>query len=495
MPGGKRKASPGGAASPPAKEPRRALTAAERAAAEVEAFRRQRAEEAAGAESDGDAGGAAPFKPSPTPSPRSAAAAAAAAAAADDTDAGADGSSPEAAAHLRRERGSRRALGASDADASPPAGRAPSPSPSPPPHPAAPAPRPPSPSPAAPPAAPPPRSMLRECRSVEAYEKLNRISEGSYGVVYRARCRATGAVVALKRIKLDRERDGFPLTSVREINVLAALRHPGIVNVLEVVVGPALDSVFMVMEYADHDLKSVMERRMSAPFSVAEAKCLARQLLAGVAYLHENWVLHRDIKTSNILYTNGGRLKLCDFGLARRYGEPLRPYTQLVVTLWYRPPELLLGATEYSTAVDAWSCGCVLAELLLRAPLFAGRSELAQLDLIFKATGTPTEASWPGVGRLPAWGKFKFGGAPPGRGTLRARFPPPGPAFDGRPALSAAGFDLLSRLLEPCPERRLSCAEALEHPWFAEAPLPKDAALLPTFPATNESLHAAAEGR
>jgi len=165
-------------------------------------------------------------------------------------------------------------------------------------------------------------------------------------------------------VKLEKERDGFPLTSVREINILLSLSHPSIVNVSEVVVGSSMDAVFMVMEYADHDLKGVMERRMSQPFSTAEVKCLMMQLLSGVAYLHANWVIHRDLKTSNILYTNRGQLKICDFGLARQYGEPLKPYTQLVVTLWYRAPELLLGQRKYSTPVDVWSCGCIMAELL-----------------------------------------------------------------------------------------------------------------------------------
>lgn len=330
-------------------------------------------------------------------------------------------------------------------------------------------------------------SLLAECRSVEHYEKLNRISEGTYGVVYRARDRATGAICALKKVKLDKERDGFPLTSVREINILLALSHPSIVNVSEVVVGASLDAVFMVMEYGDHDLKGVMERRMAAPFSTAEVKCLLRQLLEGVAYLHANWVIHRDLKTSNILYTNKGQLKICDFGLARQYGEPLKPYTQLVVTLWYRAPELLLGARTYAAAVDVWSAGCIMAELLTRAPLFAAAGELAQLDAIFKTLGTPTPETWPGLDSLPNFKKFNFKG--PARSALRARFPPPGPVFDGRPTLSEAGFDLLSGLLELCPERRLTAAEALEHPWFREQPTPKDPALMPTFPETNATLH------
>ena len=329
-------------------------------------------------------------------------------------------------------------------------------------------------------------SMMNECRSVDNYEKLNRISEGTYGVVYRARDRETGEICALKKVKLEKERDGFPLTSVREINVLLSLAHPSIVNVSEVVVGSTIDAVFMVMEYADHDLHGVMEKRMTQAFSIAEVKCLMRQLLSGIAYLHANWVIHRDLKTSNILYTNKGQLKICDFGLARQYGEPLKPYTHLVVTLWYRSPELLLGTKTYSTAVDVWSCGCIMAELLAKKPLFTGQNELTQIDLIFKTLGTPTPETWPGVENLANFKKFNFKGQK--KSVLRQKFPAPGPVFDGRPMLSESGFDLLSGLLDLCPERRLSAQAALEHPWFREHPLPKDPTMMPTFPGTNENI-------
>jgi cell division cycle 2-like len=293
-------------------------------------------------------------------------------------------------------------------------------------------------------------SMLDECRSVDKhYEKLNRISEGTYGVVYRAREMASGRICALKRVKLDNERDGFPLTSIREINVLLSLSHPSIVNVSEVVVGDSLDQVFMVMEYADHDLRGVMEKRMNQPFTIAEVKCLMQQLLAGVAYLHDNWVLHRDLKTSNILYTNRGELKVCDFGLARQYADPLRPYTHMVVTLWYRAPELLLGTRVYTTPVDVWSCGCIMAELLTKQPIFKSQTELGQLDQIFRILGVPDEHSWPGLTELRLWKSFNFKGSK--LSSLRHLFPRPGPVFDGRPTLSDSGFDLLSGLLTLCP--------------------------------------------
>lgn len=187
------------------------------------------------------------------------------------------------------------------------------------------------------PALPPQRSvnMLQGCRSVDEFERLNKIDEGTYGVVYRAKDKKTGEVVALKKVKMEKEREGFPLTSLREINILLSFHHPSIVDVKEVVVGSNLDSIFMVMEYMEHDLKALMET-MKQPFSQSEVKCLMLQLLEGIKYLHDNWVLHRDLKTSNLLLNNRGELKICDFGLARQYGSPLKPYTHLVVTLWYR---------------------------------------------------------------------------------------------------------------------------------------------------------------
>lgn len=187
------------------------------------------------------------------------------------------------------------------------------------------------------PPAPPQRSvnMLQGCRSVDEFERLNKIDEGTYGVVYRARDKKTGEIVALKKVKMEKEREGFPLTALREINILLSFHHPSIVDVKEVVVGSSLDSIFMAMEYMEHDLKGLMET-MKHPFSQSEVKCLMIQLLEGLRYLHSNWVLHRDLKTSNLLLNNQGELKICDFGLARQYGSPLKPYTHLVVTLWYR---------------------------------------------------------------------------------------------------------------------------------------------------------------
>ncbi|CAA2996511.1 cyclin-dependent kinase G-2-like isoform X1 [Olea europaea subsp. europaea] len=322
-------------------------------------------------------------------------------------------------------------------------------------------------------------NMLRGCRSVDEFERLNKINEGTYGIVYRARDKKSGEIVALKKVKMEKEREGFPLTSLREINILLSFQHPSAVDVKEVVVGSNLDSIFMVMEYMEHDLKGLMET-MRQPFSQSEVKCLTLQLLEGVKYLHDNWVLHRDLKTSNLLLNNRGELKICDFGLARQYGSPLKPYTHLVVTLWYRAPELLLGAKQYSTAIDMWSVGCIMAELLSKEPLFSGKTEFDQLDKIFRILGTPNETIWPGFSRLPGvkvnFVKNKYN-------QLRRKFP--ATSFTGSPVLSDAGFDLLNKLLTYDPDKRITAEAALKHEWFQEVPLPKSKEFMPTFPAQH----------
>ncbi|MBA0821222.1 hypothetical protein Goarm_018092 [Gossypium armourianum] len=321
-------------------------------------------------------------------------------------------------------------------------------------------------------------NMLLGCRSVYEYERLNKISEGTYGVVFRARDKKTGEIVALKKVKiLDRrelEEFGFPLTSLREINILASFNHPSIVKVKEVVVDDH-DNVYMVMEYMEHDLKALMES-MKWPFSTSDVKCLMLQLLEGVKYLHDNWVLHRDLKTSNLLLSNQGELKICDFGMARQYGSPQKPYTTKVVTQWYRAPELLLGAKTYSTAVDMWSVGCIMAEMLAKQPLFKGTSEIDQLRKIFDTLGTPNEKIWAGFSELPGskanYSKQRYN-------LLRKRFPVA--SFTGSAVLSDAGFDLLNRLLTYDPEKRITADDALKHDWFCELPLPKSKEFLPTF--------------
>ncbi|KAG8914143.1 hypothetical protein FRC01_004199 [Tulasnella sp. 417] len=318
----------------------------------------------------------------------------------------------------------------------------------------------------------PPRSYypaISSCRSVYAYKRLNHIEEGSYGVVFRAQDVETGDIVALKKLKLDEEKHGFPITSLREIMALMVCKHENVVGIREIVVGDTLTQVFIVMDFIEHDLKTLLTV-MPTPFLMSEIKTLLHQLLSAVAHCHANWVLHRDLKTSNLLMNNRGQIKVADFGLARKFGDPLGDMTQLVVTLWYRPPELLLGETVYSTAVDIWSVGCVFGELLLNEPLFQAKSEIDMLSLIFKLLGSPTEEIWPGFSKLPLVKTLNISSHR--NPTLRNKFP----------HVSDAGMDLLSRLLTYDPEQRITAEDALKHPYFRETPLPQHPDMFRSFP-------------
>uniref|UniRef100_A0A8C2ZJP8 cyclin-dependent kinase n=1 Tax=Cyclopterus lumpus TaxID=8103 RepID=A0A8C2ZJP8_CYCLU len=315
---------------------------------------------------------------------------------------------------------------------------------------------------------------LQGCRSVEEFQCLNRIEEGTYGVVYRAKDKKTDEIVALKRLKMEKEKEGFPITSLREINTILKAQHPNIVTVREIVVGSNMDKIYIVMNYVEHDLKSLMET-MKQPFLPGEVKTLMIQLLRGVRHLHDNWILHRDLKTSNLLLSHKGILKIGDFGLAREYGSPLKPYTPVVVTLWYRSPELLLGAKEYSTAVDMWSVGCIFGELLTQKPLFPGKSEIDQINKVFKDLGSPSEKIWPGYNEMPAVKKMTFTEYP--YNHLRKRF---------GALLSDQGFDLMNKFLTYCPSKRILSDEGLKHEYFRESPLPIDPSMFPTWPAKSE---------
>ncbi|KAL4220893.1 Cyclin-dependent kinase 11B [Mactra antiquata] len=321
---------------------------------------------------------------------------------------------------------------------------------------------------------PPYFPALQGCRSVEEFRCLNRIEEGTYGVVFRARDKKTDEIVALKKLKMEKEKEGFPITSLREINTLLKAQHTNIVTVREIVVGSNMDKIYIVMDYVEHDLKSLMES-MKQPFLVGEVKTLLLQLLRGVQHLHDNWIIHRDLKTSNLLLSHKGILKIGDFGLAREYGEPLKQYTPVVVTLWYRAPELLLGIKEYSTPIDMWSVGCIMAEFLVMKAIWQGKSDIDQLQKIFKDLGTPTEKIWPGVMELPGMKKCSFTEYP--YNTLRNKF--------GQ-YLSDQGFSLLNRFLTYNPSKRITAGEGLKHEYFHESPVPIDPSMFPTWPAKSE---------
>ncbi|KAI9828053.1 MAG: hypothetical protein M1832_003580 [Thelocarpon impressellum] len=318
-----------------------------------------------------------------------------------------------------------------------------------------------------------PSASWARCRHVDNFERLNHIEEGSYGWVSRARETSTGEVVALKKLKMDNANDGFPVTGLREIQTLMESRHPNVVNLREVVIGDTMDDVFLVMDFLEHDLKTLQED-MQEPFLASEIKTLLLQLVSATEHLHANWILHRDLKTSNLLMNNRGQMKVADFGMARYFGDPPPKMTQLVVTLWYRAPELLLGAENYGRAVDMWSIGCIFGELLTKEPLLQGKNEVEQLSKIFELCGIPTEETWPGFKRLPNAKSLRLP-RPTSQTTgsvIRARFP----------LLTTSGTSLLASLLALDPAQRPSASDVLAHPFFREDPKPKSSAMFPTFP-------------
>ncbi|KAJ5112373.1 hypothetical protein N7532_000418 [Penicillium argentinense] len=314
------------------------------------------------------------------------------------------------------------------------------------------------------------------CRHVDNFERLNHIEEGSYGWVSRAKDINTGEVVALKRLKLESSPDGFPVTGLREIQTLMEARHPNVVYLREVVMGTKMDDVFLVMDFFEHDLKTLLDE-MREPFLPSEIKTLLLQVVGGLEFLHSQWIMHRDLKTSNLLMNNRGEIKLADFGMARYYGDPPPNLTQLVVTLWYRSPELLLGATKYGTEIDMWSIGCIFGELLTKEPLLQGKNEVDQVSKIFALTGPPNSQIWPGFRSLPNAKSLRLpsSSAPSGGGLPllpRSRFP----------YLTNAGLNLLSGLLALNPVSRPTAQECLAHPYFKEDPRPKPKEMFPTFP-------------
>ncbi|XP_015518064.1 cyclin-dependent kinase 2 [Neodiprion pinetum] len=285
---------------------------------------------------------------------------------------------------------------------------------------------------------------------MENFVKIEKIGEGTYGVVYKAKDKLTGKLVALKKIRLETESEGVPSTAIREISLLKELTHPNVVQLLDVV--HCEKKLYLVFEFLQQDLKKLLDST-KAGLSHSIVKSYLHQLLKGIAFCHVHRVLHRDLKPQNLLIDKEGYIKLADFGLARAFGVPVRTFTHEVVTLWYRAPEILLGTKFYSTAVDVWSLGCIFAEMATRRALFPGDSEIDQLFRIFRTLGTPDETVWPGVSQLPDY-KSMF------------------PRWDARsfnevvPSFDNDAEDLLSKLLTYDPSKRITARMALSHPYF-----------------------------
>ncbi|CAZ86306.1 unnamed protein product [Tuber melanosporum] len=293
------------------------------------------------------------------------------------------------------------------------------------------------------------------------YTRLSMVGEGTYGKVYKASNSVTKELVALKRIRMESERDGFPITAVREMKLLQALKQDNVVSLLEMMVEKS--DFYMVFEYMDHDLTGILNHP-TFRLEPCHIKHLAKQFFEGLEYLHHRGVLHRDIKGSNILLNNDGQLKIADFGLARFYTKASKKqldYTNRIITLWYRPPEILLGATAYGPAVDIWSAACVFVELFTRQPVFTGKTEIDQLDTIYNVMGTPSEKIWPGLKETPWYGLL--------RTPARRR-----PKFQERYSslLPDTAMELATQMLQYDPDKRPSAEEILKHQYFLEEPAP-----------------------
>jgi negative regulator of the PHO system len=259
----------------------------------------------------------------------------------------------------------------------------------------------------------------------------------------------------LKEIHLDSE-EGTPSTAIREISLMKELKHENIVSLHDVI--HTENKLMLVFEYMDKDLKKYMDSRGDrGQLDYVTIKSFMQQLLRGIAFCHDNRVLHRDLKPQNLLINTKGQLKLADFGLARAFGIPVNTFSNEVVTLWYRAPDVLLGSRTYNTSIDIWSAGCIMAEMYTGRPLFPGTTNDDQLQKIFRLMGTPSERSWPGISQFPEY-KPNFHNF--ATQSLHAILP----------QVDALGLDLLGKMLQLRPEMRISASEALRHAWFQDLP-------------------------
>ncbi|KAJ7524882.1 hypothetical protein O6H91_17G026100 [Diphasiastrum complanatum] len=356
---------------------------------------------------------------------------------------------------------------------------------------------------------------------LQEYELVGKIGEGTYGLVYLARSKklsSRGVKIAIKRFKQSKEGDGVSPTAIREIMLLRECMHENVVKLVNVHTNHLDMSLYLAFDYAEHDLYEIIRHhreKLSCSINQYTVKSLLWQILNGLNYLHSNWIIHRDLKPSNILVMGEGEeqgvVKIGDFGLARIYQAPLKPLfdngiyffsnaqvcllmhcwmkslnlniNMVVVTIWYRAPELLLGAKHYTSAVDMWAVGCIFAELLTLKPLFQGLEDksgpnpfqIDQLDKIFKVLGHPTPDRWPTIGHLPHWQQNKS--------LIQGhKYDNPGLHTVVQLSQKSPAYDLLSRMLEYDPTKRISAAQALEHEYFRAEPLPGRNALVPGQP-------------
>ena len=328
------------------------------------------------------------------------------------------------------------------------------------------------------------------CSSIKRYNIVSKLGEGTFGEVYKAVSLKTNRTVALKKILMHHEKEGFPITALREIKLLKLLSHPNILKLEEVVVerkkeeGNRRAILYMVTPYMDHDLSGLLENP-AVRFSEPQIKCYMLQLLQGLQFLHASKILHRDMKAANLLINNEGVLQIADFGLARPYDDPApepgkgggqatRDYTTMVVTRWYRPPELLLHLRRYTTAVDMWGVGCVFGEMFKGRPILMGNSDLDQAQKIFALVGSPTEDNMPGWSLLPGCD---------GVTTFEQKSNALHQAFREQ---GSSAISLLNELLKLDWRKRINAMDAIKHPYFTHVPLPAKPGDLPRFEDSHE---------
>lgn len=320
------------------------------------------------------------------------------------------------------------------------------------------------------------KSQHRE--ALQNYEILGYIAAGTYGRVYKAKSKDESArLCAIKKFKADKEGEvsyytGISQSAYREMALCKELNHENVINLVETILEDK--SIYLVFDYAEHDLLQLIHYHYhpeGRPIPNTTIKSIMYQLFQGVDYLHKNWILHRDLKPANIMITAQGVVKIGDLGLARIFRRPLQSLLRsdkIVVTIWYRAPELLLGGRHYTPAIDLWAIGCIFAEMLSLRPIF--KSEEVKMDnkkvvpfqkdqfqKMIEILGSPSQDQWPNIVCYPDYPLLQTMRSYPNRlKTWYKRVTTAEPQ----------GLDLLQRLLSYNPHVRVTAEAALAHAYF-----------------------------
>ncbi|XP_053205667.1 cyclin-dependent kinase 16-like isoform X2 [Panonychus citri] len=293
---------------------------------------------------------------------------------------------------------------------------------------------------------------------LESYVKISKLGEGTYATVYKGQSRLNKSLVALKEIRFAHE-EGTPCTAIREVSLLRGLKHNNIVTLHDII--HTDKTLTLVFEYLEQDLRQYMNNCANL-LSKNNVKIFLFQLLRGLSYIHHRQILHRDLKPQNLLINEKGELKLADFGLARAKSVPTKTYSNEVVTLWYRPPDVLLGSTHYTTSIDMWGVGCIFHEMVTDKPMFMGANVEDQLNLIFKIMGSPSEDTWTTLAQ-----NIKLNSNIDLTDSMRTKYSRYKRSLSERiRRLDVDGLDLLYRFLEYEPTFRLTADGAMRHSFF-----------------------------